>query len=143
MSFLHVKLRLENIQSIMKNVVFISLFISTLCCCASYKEKNIENESSGGKTITAPIVEKHFYNKIGEKQDHTEFYIQQSIQDYFIKFCESEVTRKQLESALAKTNSPIKTLTLKIEIREGRWDSCEDYPVQSRIGKYAVILEIQ
>jgi hypothetical protein len=101
-----------------------------------------EQNHSSVKVISAPIVEKPFYNKVGEKTEITEFYIQQSIQDYFIKFCESKVTKKQLESALYKIESPIKTLTVKIEIREGEWDRCEDYPVQSRIGKYVVLLDI-
>jgi len=106
-------------------------------------EKSPENQTKPEKIITTPIVEKHFYNKIGEKTDQTEFYIQQSVQDYFIKFCESEITREQLVEALSKIESPIKTLTLKIEIRDGEWDSCDSYPVQSRVGKYAVILSIE
>lgn len=110
--------------------------------CTSSKTVGGEQNHSSVKVISAPIVEKPFYNKVGEKTEITEFYIQQSIQDYFIKFCESKVTKKQLESALYKIESPIKTLTVKIEIREGEWDRCEDYPVQSRIGKYVVLLDI-
>ena len=127
----------------MKNAIYIALLISTLLGCSSTKVKYSENQSGSQKTITAPIVEKHFYNKIGEKMDQTEYYIQQSVQDYFIKFCESKVTREQLEAAITKIGSPIKALTLKIEIREGEWDRCENHPAQSRVGAYAIILEIQ
>ena len=130
----------------MRTSVFFILILSILYSCASPKmkvEKSPENQTKPEKIITTPIVEKHFYNKIGEKTDQTEFYIQQSVQDYFIKFCESEITREQLVEALSKIESPIKTLTLKIEIRDGEWDSCDSYPVQSRVGKYAVILSIE
>lgn len=130
----------------MKVYFFSIIYLFVFSFCSSPKksvENTSEKQSKSEKTVTAPIVEKHFYNKIGEKMEQTEYYIQQSVQDYFIKFCESKVTREELESALAKIESPIKTLTLKIEIRDGEWDRCENYPVQSRIGAYAVILEIK
>ena len=127
----------------MKNAIYIVLLVSALCSCSSTKVKHSENQSKSQKTITAPIVEKHFYNKVGEKMDQTEYYIQQSIQDYFIKFCESKVTREDLETALSKIESPIKTLTVKVEFREGLWDSCGENEVQSLIGKYVVLHGIE
>jgi hypothetical protein len=83
-----------------------------------------EKKNDSIQTISVPIVEKPFYNKVGKKTDFTEFYIQQSVQDYFIEFCESKVTREELETALSKIESPIKTLTVKVELREGLWDNC-------------------
>lgn len=126
----------------MNHFTFLLFLVFIFNSCTSSKTVGEEQNQSSVKVISAPIVEKPFYNKAGEKTEITEFYIQQSVQDYFIKFCESKVNRKQLESALSKIDSPIKTLTVKIEIREGEWDRCEDYPVQSRIGKYVVLLDI-
>lgn len=102
------------------------------------KEKN----TSSIKTISAPIIMKNFYSKKGEMTDIKEYYVQQSVQDYFIKFCESDITSKELKEALDQQEDMIKTLTLRVEIKEGLWDQCEDYEVQSRMGKYMVIYEI-
>lgn len=130
----------------MKQFSLLFFLIVVLNCCASPEKvvvKNPEKQSDSTQIISAPIVEKSFYSKAGKKTDYTEFYIQQSVQDYFIKFCESKVTREELESALSKIDSPIKTLTVKVEFREGHWDSCDDYEMQSRVGKYAVLLGIE
>lgn len=130
----------------MKQFTLLFLLVGLMSYCSSPKEivdKKSENQNDSVRVITAPIVEKAFYNKAGKKMDFTEFYIQQSVQDYFIKFCESNVTRAELETALSKIDSPIKTLTVKVEFKEGLWDSCGDYEVQSRIGRYVVLLGIE
>lgn len=93
-------------------------------------------------TISAPVVKKHFYNKIGEKTEIQEYYVQQSIQDYFIKFCESYITISELDDALDEIDSPIKTLKMEVSILEGEWDSCDGDPVQSRVGKYMIVHKI-
>lgn len=130
----------------MNNYSFLFFLIIPLISCASQKNvlgENQEKKSDTIELVNVPIVEKPFYNKIGEKSDKTEFYIRCSVQDYFIKFCESQVTKEQLESALSKIESPIKTLSVKIEIREGEWDRCDSNQVQSRIGKYVVLHSIE
>lgn len=116
--------------------------------CATQKdvveEKQTENnDPTSVQAIDLPIVEKPFYNKAGKKIDFTEFYIQRSTQDYFIKFCESKVSREELETELSKIESPIKTLTVKVEFRDGLWDSCGESEVQSRVGKYVVLHGIE
>lgn len=125
------------------------LFVLTILVISECSTQKVEVEASIGanngseKVISAPIIEKPFYNKVGQRMDHTEFYVQQSQQDFFIKFCESNVTRKQLEAALNQIDSPIKTLTMKVEFREGNWDSCGDYELQSRVGRYVVLQGIK
>lgn len=130
----------------MKKQIFIITILCVLSSCASPKkasEKTPEKQTDTEQIITAPIIEKQVYNKAGKKMDFTDYFLRQSVQDYFIKFCESKVTRKELEGALAEINSPIKTLTLKVEFREGEWDSCDDFPVQSRIGRYVILLGVE
>ena len=88
-------------------------------------------------------MKKNFVRKNGEPMDFKEFYLQQSVQDYFIKFCESNVTWKELEEELSKIDSDIKALTLEVEFREGYWDICNDDRMQqSRVGKYLIIHRI-
>ena len=93
--------------------------------------------------ITAPIVKKNFVNKAGKTTDHVEYYIRRSIQDYYIKLCESNVSIKELNAHLDNIEGDIKVLQLEVEFRDGEWDICdENYEAQSRIGEYAVILKI-
>lgn len=64
-------------------------------------------------------------------------------QDYFIKFCESKVTAKELEDQLAKVEGFIKMLQLEVEFRKGHWDICDGNMMQqSRVGEYVVIHKI-
>ncbi len=109
------------------------------------EKKKTEDASSADerKIITAPIVLKSFIKKNGEPADFKEMYVQRSIKDYFIKFCESQVTRKELEDHLAAIGSPIKTVTLEVSFREGEWDVCEENELmQSRIGEYVIVHRI-
>lgn len=93
--------------------------------------------------ITAPIVKKNFVNKAGKTTNHVEYYIRRSIQDYYIKLCESNVSIKELNAHLDNIEGDIKVLQLEVEFRDGEWDICdENYEAQSRIGEYAVILKI-
>lgn len=119
------------------------VFLILLAGCGSTKTTTEGSQKATSyETITAPIVEKEFYNKAGKATGIMEYYVQRSVQDYYIKFCESEVDRKELEQALSKVEGPIQQLTLTIEILEGEWDSCDGNPVQSRIGSYVVIKKI-
>ena len=82
------------------------------------------------------VVKKGFVGKDGEPTMSNELYLRCSVQDYFIKFCESEVSSKEVMLYL---NDGI---TIEMEVREGDWDACTDFPTQSRIGTYAVIKKI-
>ncbi len=108
------------------------------------KKKTVDTSSNDGKKIiTAPIVLKSFIKKNGEPADFKEMYVQRSIQDYFIKFCESQVTRKELEDHLAASDGPINAVTLEVSFREGEWDVCEENErMQSRIGEYVIVHRI-
>ena len=89
-------------------------------------------------TVGCQVIEKEFYKKNGKPTGKKELYLRCSVQDYFIKICESNYTEKEL------TNYINKGITAEIEIIEGEWDICNpnDHEIQSRIGKYAVIKKI-
>ena len=81
--------------------------------------------------------QKPFVIKNGVETDQMELYLRCSIQDYFIKLCESNVAREDLELYLNKG------ITVEMEIVDGEWDRCPGDPVvQSRIGKYVTIKSI-
>ena len=124
--------------------------LSILFSCSTSKEKtsqqnHVSDKNTAEKSylITAPIVKKQFVNKAGRTTDHVEYYIQQSIQDYFIKFCESNVSIKELNEKLENIEGDIKVLQLEVEMRDGHWDICDgNHEIQSRIGEYMVILKV-
>ena len=108
------------------------------------KKKPDQHTSEGRRIISAPIVEKPFFTKNGRLTDKTDLYVQRSIQDYFIKFCESEVSREELEAHFEGITSFVKTVKMEVEFRTGEWDVCEEssLEIQSRIGEYVVIYRI-
>ncbi|MDC1186222.1 hypothetical protein N8079_00175 [Crocinitomicaceae bacterium] len=72
-------------------------------------------------------------------------YIERSVQEYFIKFYESKVTRKEVEKALSTQTSFIKTLEIEIDYKDGEWDNCQENKeenVASRTGQYVIIHKI-
>ncbi len=85
------------------------------------------------------LVEKSFVNKVGKSSDKKELYLRCSVQDYFIKFCESEIN---VEDILHLLNTPV---SFRIKIKTGAWDICEDDDpnLQSRIGDYIVVYEFK
>lgn len=108
------------------------------------KNKQADLPSDDGKyIISAPIVHKPFIKKNGQPTNHGEWYIRRSVQDYFIKFCESAITQEELTNALAQIDSPIKVLNLEVEFCDGEWDICDgNFGQQSRIGEYVVVHRI-
>ena len=95
------------------------------------------------RIVTAPVIYKNFTKKNAEKTDIMEMYIQGSSQDYFIKFCESKISRKELEEYLSTIVGVIKTATMELEFKEGNWDICDENELmQSRIGRYVTIHRI-
>jgi len=106
-------------------------------------EQKIKTNSPKKFILTAPIVQKEFKNKIGKHTKQKEYYLQASIQDYYIKFCESSISHKDLENHLSSLTGLIKAVTLEIEYRDGFWDICnEKMEQQSRSGKYVIIHRI-
>lgn len=109
--------------------------------------ENNKSKDTQSKTnqyiISTPIVTKNFIKKNGKATQKKEFYIERSIQDYFIKFCESQISYKELENHLAKMEGLIKVVTLEVEFRNGNWDICnDDFQQQSRTGEYVIIHRI-
>ena len=106
--------------------------------------ETIEETTSETMIITAPLVKKAFVNKGGKTSDFQEWYIRLSSADYFIKFCESKVSKAELEKEIEpQAEEMIISLSLEIEIREGEWDICDETEmIQSRVGEYAVIHRI-
>ena len=93
-----------------------------------------ENDSS---SLSGIVIEKAFVNIKGKVQNKQELYLRCSIQDYYIKFCESKIEQKELVKYLNKS------VRVKAIIKDGEWDVCDvDQPAQSRIGQYIVILEL-
>lgn len=98
---------------------------------------------SGRVIVTAPVSRHRFQKKNGEYMDFEELYLSRSIQDYYIKFCESKVTRTEIEEYLAKKGDLIPTITVEVEFMEGEWDRCPGDPeMQSRVGEYVIILKL-
>lgn len=133
------------------------LFLCSISCKtispqtqAPQTDKTMHNKtkdfSSGDNTyiISAPISEKYFYTKNGVRTDKKEYYIQRSIQDYFIKFCESKVSKEDLQEAWDKEEGFMKALKLEVEFRKGEWDNCgnQEPAPQSRLGDYVVVHKI-
>ena len=121
-----------------------------LMACKGYKTTVMQNNktpdqkgSDSSYIISAPIVNQLFYKKNGEPVDIQEYYIERSVQNYFIKFCEGKVSKEEFESAFSKKSGDIKIMKMEVEFREGSWDICDgNREQQSRIGKYAVILKL-
>jgi len=89
-------------------------------------------------TVGCQVVEKAFVNKDGKSSGFKELYLRCSIQDYYIKFCESKVSLDKMKKYIDKG------LTVTFEVKEGEWDICEGDPeIQSRIGTYVIVLKIK
>jgi hypothetical protein len=118
----------------MKNILLFIFIIPSINLFSQQllpKEPNI-------RTSGCQVVEKTFGNKGGKPSDFKELYLRCSIQDYYIKFCESKVSLKKMQKYIDKG------LTVTYEIKEGEWDICEGDPeMQSRIGIYAIVIKIK
>jgi len=134
----------------MKNSYF--LFFWILLSCTTMQKPNTENSKinktpsateDGKMVVSGQIVSKEMIRKNNKPGGFGELYYRLSVQDYFIKFCESAVSKKELE-LFVNTDSSFVSVTLEVEIREGNWDICKDDPIemQSRIGKYIVVHRI-
>jgi len=115
------------------------LFILFIQSCAMKKEttpiheKAVDTENPLKRT--GEIVEKTFIKKNGELGNFTELYFRASVQDYYIKFCESTITKEDLTPFIGKV------ISVDAEIVKGNFDTCPDVeiPQESREGYYIVI----
>jgi hypothetical protein len=133
----------------MKKYIFIVLSITLLVACGTTKETTtttttteMNKEVNQNKnTLTGQIVKKEVLNNEGNSTGVYEYYLRCSVQDYFIKFCESSVTTADID---ALKLSEFDAISVKAEIKDGALDLCPDEPIESvsRIGKYVVIYEI-
>ncbi len=133
-----------------KQWVFIvsSIFSIFMLSCSGQKSttmiinKTKDVSTGDGKyIISSPIVLQRFIaTNNGKATIQKDFYIQRSIQDYYIKFCESQVSREMLETYLSTQKDIIKTATLEIEYLQGNWDDCDKTITPgSRTGTYVII----
>jgi hypothetical protein len=118
----------------MKNLFLIIFLTASAVSFSQTKTPSKTNVTTTG----CEVVEKAFVNKGGKTSEFKELYLRCSIQDYFIKFCESKVPLKKMKKYINQG------LTVTYEVREGEWDICEGDPeMQSRIGTYAIVLKIK
>lgn len=108
------------------------ILILLLVLCSFY---STSQEFSSDK---ATIVKEQFINKGGKATNQVVYYHKDGKEQYFIKFCESNLTRKSVDKFIDEKFHVAYKLT------EGLWDICEDDPAyaQSRTGKYVVIRKI-
>lgn len=127
----------------MKNLIYI--LIITLISSCNNSEDIVSNQSKGLSMADAKpniyncqLIEKEFVNKGGKMPGFKELYLRCSVQDYFIKFCESNVTKKDLEPYINKG------ISVAVEVKDGMWDHCSENlaEVQSRMGPYIIIKKI-
>jgi len=111
-------------------------FFSWLAGCFKQPEMYTSmNKSNSGPGTSCILVTKTSFSKKGTPLESRDFYLRCSIQDYFIKFCESKVTKEELIPLLNQG------ITVEMEVRNGEWDRCPNDPayIQSRTGTYAII----
>jgi hypothetical protein len=110
-----------------------------MCSCTSSNQPIHSKTNAKPNIYNCELIEKEFTNKGGKISEYKELYLRCSVQDYFIKLCESNVTKKDLEPYI---NTGI---TAEIEIKDGMWDHCDPNPAytQSRTGPYIVIKSIK
>ena len=113
------------------------------------KEKTKQTDTDGRIIMSGLLVKKAFIMKNGKSPGFKEYYFRTSIQDYYIKFCESEIGKKELDKYSEQNSEqsimgdiPI-TFELKI-VNNGLWDICEEdsQHQQSRMGDYVVIYRV-
>lgn len=89
-------------------------------------------------TNDAEIISKPFVNKVGKASKFEEYYLKVGKKEYFIKFCESNASRKTIKNFMGKK------IHVSYKLTEGNWDICKDDPsyAQSRVGKYVLVRKL-
>lgn len=111
----------------MKKLIFL---FSLLVSASTYAQEFGTND--------AEIISKPFVNKVGKSSKFEEYYLKVGNKEYFIKFCESNASRKTIKNFMGKK------IHVSYKLTEGNWDICKDDPeyAQSRIGKYVVVRKL-
>ena len=119
-------------------IIYLPLIILLFFSCKNTAEISSRNNSTNSKSTTCQLIEKEFINKIGKSTGVKELYLRCSIQDYFIKICESNITYKELKPYLNKG------IEVEMEVKKGVFDKCSTdiENVQSRTGTYVIIKKI-
>ena len=122
---------------------YIILFLTSIVIifsCRTSKEK-IMQKNENHQILNGQVIKKEFINKAGKSLGYYEYYLRCSIQDYFIKFCESDVTKTEIDTL---NLSEFDAVSVEAEIKDGNWDICPNDPqnIQSRIGRYVVIYKL-
>ena len=111
---------------------------------SSNMTQNKQADLSSGQEkyiITAEVVQKNIAQDDRQDSDKTAFYVRRSIQDYYIKFCESDINRAELEQRLETLSGLIKTVKLQVSYREGTLDECENRQGVDE-GQYIVVHQL-
>ena len=128
----------------MKQLAYISFLLLIIGCnntknTPSEKSKPISKENATPNIYNCQLIEKEFVNKGGKIAVFKELYLRCSVQDYFIKLCEGNLTHEELEPFIGKG------ISVEVEIKDGLWDHCNENEahVQSRMGPYIIIKKIK
>ena len=118
------------------NIAFLAWTL--LGCATKIDKQKPMNKSNATPGTSCLLVEKISFSKKKTPLNSGELYLRCSIQDYFIKFCESNVTKEDLVPFINQG------ITVEMEVRNGEWDRCPNDPeyIQSRIGTYAIIHKV-
>lgn len=121
-----------------KNLSIFLLILGTACTMAKSNSGEKKAQDPEHLKMSGEIVEHQFIKKNGEPADFTELYFRASVQDYFIKFCESSVSLNELKPFVDKV------VTIEAEIKNGHWDICpgDEQEAQSRVGYYIVVKKL-
>lgn len=120
--------------------IFLSLGVDFSMAQGRQKKPHETRRTKDGlvETLTGRLVASNYVARNGKVQkDVLDYYLEASVQNYFIKFCESTVTKEQLQSHLNKG------VSLEVIIKNGEWDSCAPHNNQSRTGNYIRVLSIK
>lgn len=124
------------------SILFLSLIFLNSCAIKKNSLNKTAKITENGQIWRGQIVSKTFVSKGGKVTESRDLYFRLSVKDYFIKFCESDVTFEQIEPFI-NNEFEIKRVSLEIEFKEGEWDNCKEPGyVQSRTGPYIVIKKV-
>ena len=127
------------------SILLLSLLFLNSCAVKNNTLNKTPKITENGQIWRGQIVSKTFVSKGGKVTESEDLYFRLSVQDYFIKICESKVNIDEIRNYIQKDDliGEIKSVTLEIEIKDGEWDNC-NVPgyVQSRTGPYIVINKI-
>ena len=105
------------------------------------QQKKLQEQptDSDREVLTCQLIQKPFINKGGRDMGYKEYFLRCSIQDYFIKWCESDLKPEDVEAYLDSG------ISVEVEIHQGNWDICPEDghgEVQSRGGRYVTLHKI-